>query len=47
MIIFRNIIYLKNKRHFSLIVPQKPPWSVLFFGADEFSLYSLKILYKQ
>lgn len=45
--LFNKINILKNafKRIHSNHFVKKPPWNVLFFGADEFSVYSLKALY--
>ncbi|KAL1500935.1 hypothetical protein ABEB36_006351 [Hypothenemus hampei] len=31
----------------SLLKTSKPPWKVLFFGSDEFSLFSLKAVYNE
>ncbi|KAJ8922037.1 hypothetical protein NQ315_008677 [Exocentrus adspersus] len=36
-----------NYRRLQDVLTRKPPWNVLFFGTDEFSVYSLKALYNE
>lgn len=45
--LFSKVNIVKNvfKRVHSSHLFKKPPWNILFFGADEFSIYSLKALY--
>ncbi|XP_018570371.1 methionyl-tRNA formyltransferase, mitochondrial [Anoplophora glabripennis] len=41
--IFKNAFKKIHSNSFA----QKPPWKILFFGTDEFSVYSLKALYRE
>uniref|UniRef100_A0A1Y1KCF6 Formyl transferase N-terminal domain-containing protein n=2 Tax=Photinus pyralis TaxID=7054 RepID=A0A1Y1KCF6_PHOPY len=44
--------FVRNKKYFSRIYTHsqckvKPPWKVIFYGTDEFSVESLKVLCKE